>query len=62
MQRCASHLNEITSKESGRQLKFTGNYVPSCLSQLIWKIGLLINFNVAVLKEGIRRKVLDFVE
>ena len=25
-----------------------------------WHIGLLINFNVAVLKEGIRRKVLNF--
>ncbi len=25
-----------------------------------WKIGLLINFNVAVLKQGIRRRVLDF--
>ncbi len=27
-----------------------------------WKIGLLINFNVAVLKDGIRRKVLNFKE
>ena len=27
-----------------------------------WKIGLLINFNVAVLKDGIRRKVLEFIE
>lgn len=27
-----------------------------------WKIGLLINFNVAVLKDGIRRRVLDFIE
>ncbi len=25
-----------------------------------WKVGLLINFNVLVLKTGIRRKVLDF--
>jgi GxxExxY protein len=27
-----------------------------------WKVGLLINFNVAVLKEGIRRRVLNFAE
>ena len=27
-----------------------------------WKVGLLINFNVAVLKDGIRRKVLNFKE
>lgn len=25
-----------------------------------WRVGLLINFNVAVLKDGIRRKVLNF--
>ena len=27
-----------------------------------WKVGLLINFNVEVLKTGIRRKVLGFEE
>jgi GxxExxY protein len=27
-----------------------------------WKVGLLINFNVLVLKRGICRKVLDFKE
>jgi GxxExxY protein len=27
-----------------------------------WKIGLLINFNVPVLKDGIRRRVLDWRE
>jgi GxxExxY protein len=27
-----------------------------------WKVGLLINFNVDVLKNGIRRKVLGFAE
>jgi len=27
-----------------------------------WKVGLLINFNVAVLKDGIRRRVLDLEE
>jgi len=27
-----------------------------------WKVGLLINFNVLVLKSGICRKVLDFKE
>src|SRR5262249_46707140 len=27
-----------------------------------WKVGLLINFNVLVLKEGIRRRVLDLIE
>jgi GxxExxY protein len=27
-----------------------------------WKVGLLINFNVMILKNGIRRKVLNFDE
>lgn len=27
-----------------------------------WKIGLLINFNVAVLKHGIKRRVLNWNE
>ncbi len=27
-----------------------------------WKVGLLINFNVPLLKQGIKRKVLDFKE
>ena len=27
-----------------------------------WKVGLLINFNVEVLKTGIRRRVLEFKE
>jgi GxxExxY protein len=27
-----------------------------------WKVGLLINFNVPILKQGIRRKVLNFDE
>jgi GxxExxY protein len=27
-----------------------------------WHVGLLINFNVEVLKQGIRRKVLNFVD
>jgi GxxExxY protein len=27
-----------------------------------WKVGLLMNFNVEVLKDGIRRKVLNFEE
>jgi len=27
-----------------------------------WKVGLLMNFNVVVLKDGIRRRVLNLVE
>jgi hypothetical protein len=27
-----------------------------------WKVGLLINFNAKVLKDGIVRRVLDFYE
>ena len=27
-----------------------------------WKVGLLMNFNVVVLKDGIRRRVLDLRE
>jgi len=27
-----------------------------------WKVGLLMNFNVVVLKDGIRRRVLNLIE
>jgi len=27
-----------------------------------WEVGLLVNFNVTVLKDGIRRRVLNFKE
>jgi GxxExxY protein len=32
--------------------------LPTCLKLGGWKLGLLINFNVPALKDGIRRRIL----
>lgn len=51
------------------ELKATTALTPIDEAQLLtylklggWQVGLLINFNVPVLKDGIRRRVLNFVE
>lgn len=51
------------------ELKAVDRLVPVHDAQLItylrlggWKVGLLINFNVAVLRDGIRRRVLGLQE
>jgi GxxExxY protein len=51
------------------EIKSVDSFSPICDAQLLtylklggWKVGLIINFNVELLKHGIRRKVLGFSE
>ena len=51
------------------EIKSVDSLSPICDAQLLtylklggWKVGLMINFNVELLKHGIRRKVLGFSE
>jgi GxxExxY protein len=51
------------------EIKSVDSLPPICDAQLLtylrlggWKVGLMINFNVELLKRGIRRKVLGFSE
>jgi GxxExxY protein len=51
------------------EIKSVDSLAPICDAQLLtylklggWKVGLIINFNVELLKHGIRRKVLGFSE
>jgi GxxExxY protein len=51
------------------EIKSVDSLAPICDAQLLtylklggWKVGLIINFNVELLKHGIRRKVLGFAE
>jgi len=51
------------------EVKAVENLLPIHQAQLLtylrlggWNVGLLINFNVPVLKQGIRRVVLDLTE
>ena len=51
------------------EIKSVDSFSPICDAQLLtylklggWKVGLMINFNVELLKHGIRRKVLGFSE
>jgi len=64
---CGYRLDILVANSVAIELKSIDAIAPIHEAQLItdlrlggWKIGLLINFNVAVLKNGIRRKVLDF--
>jgi len=66
---CGYRLDVLVASSVVVELKSVDAIAPIHEAQLItylrlggWKLGLLINFNVAVLKEGIRRKVLDFSE
>lgn len=66
---CGYRLDVLVSGLVVIEIKSMEAIAPVHEAQLItylrlggWKIGLLINFNVAVLKDGIRRRVLDFRE
>jgi GxxExxY protein len=66
---CGYRLDNLVANSVVVELKSVDGIAPIHEAQLItylhlggWKIGLLINFNEAVLKKGIRRKVLDFTE
>jgi GxxExxY protein len=62
---CGYRLDLLVAKAVVVELKAVSSIEPIHEAQLLtylriggWKIGLLINFNVPVLKDGIRRRVL----
>ncbi len=66
---CGYRLDILVANAVVIEIKSIEAIAPVQEAQLItylrlggWKVGLLINFNVAVLKNGIRRRVLDFSE
>lgn len=66
---CGYRLDILVANSVVVEVKSVETLAPVHEAQLItylklggWKVGLLINFNVAVLKDGIRRKVLKFEE
>ncbi len=66
---CGYRLDILVANSVVIEIKSVETLNPVNDSQLImylklggWKIGLLINFNVAVLKSRIHRKVLNFKE
>jgi GxxExxY protein len=66
---CAYRLDILVAGTVVIEIKSVDEIEPIHEAQLLtylklggWNVGLLINFNVPVLKEGIRRRVLDFPE
>jgi GxxExxY protein len=66
---CGYQLDLLVAKAVVVEVKSVEDIAPVHEAQLLtylrlggWKVGLLMNFNVPVLKEGIRRKILDFDE
>lgn len=66
---CGYRLDILVANLVVIEIKSVETLAPVHEAQLItylklggWKVGLLINFNVAVLKDGIRRRVLNFNE
>ena len=66
---CGYRLDLLVAKRVVVEVKAVENLLPIHEAQLLtylklggWKVGLLINFNVPILKQGIRRLVLDLEE
>ncbi len=66
---CGYRLDLLVEKQLVVEVKSVEGLAPIHEAQLLtylqlggWKVGLLINFNVLVLKDGIRRRVLQFKE
>lgn len=66
---CGYRVDLLVESQVPIEVKSIEAFAPIHDAQLLtylrlggWKVGLLINFNVVVLKDGIRRKVLDFQE
>ena len=66
---CGYRLDLLVARAVVVEIKSVEELAPIHEAQLLtylrlggWKIGLLINFNVPILKQGIRRKVLAFNE
>jgi GxxExxY protein len=63
---CGYKLDLLVEDKIVVELKAVEKLLPIHHAQLLsylklggWKVGLIINFNVPVLKQGIRRKILD---
>ncbi len=66
---CGYRLDLLVKNELVVEVKSVGALAPVHDAQLLtylrlggWKVGLLINFNVPVLNDGIQRRVLNFEE
>ncbi len=66
---CGYRIDLLVAKVVVVEIKAVESLLPIHEAQLLtylklggWKVGLLINFNVSVLKEGIRRRVVHFEE
>ncbi|HEX6183478.1 MAG TPA: GxxExxY protein [Pyrinomonadaceae bacterium] len=66
---CGYRLDLLVARSVVVELKSVEALAPIHEAQLLtylrlggWNVGLLINFNVEMLRQGIRRKVLHFVE
>ena len=66
---CGYRLDLLVSRAVVVEIKSVEAIAPIHEAQLLtylrlggWKVGLLVNFNVVVLKNGIKRKVLGFRE
>ena len=66
---CGYRLDLLVANSVVVEVKSVESLAPIHEAQLItylriggWRVGLLINFNVAVLKSGIRRRILGFDE
>jgi GxxExxY protein len=66
---CAYRLDLLVENAIVIEIKAIDALLPIHEAQLLtylrlggWKVGLLINFNVPLLKQGIRRRVLDLKE
>ena len=66
---CGYRLDLLVSNAVVVEIKAVEAFLPVHKAQLLtylklggWNVGLLMNFNVPVLKDGIRRIVLDFNE
>ena len=66
---CGYRLDLLVSEQVVVEIKAVESLLPIHQAQLLtylklggWKVGLLMNFNVSVLKQGIKRVVLGFTE
>ena len=66
---CGYRLDILVENKIVVELKSVEKLLPVHEAQLLtylklggWKLGIMFNFNVALLRNGIKRKVLDFVE
>jgi GxxExxY protein len=66
---CGYRVDVVVEEQVMLELKAVAKLLPIHEAQLHtymklggWKLGLLMNFNVPLMKDGIRRRVLDFEE